>query len=491
MDADHLSAEEIERYRKQEMPAREYALADAHVAACSSCQGRIASSGYLEAAFDAVQAELELARSEAPSHLSAEQLAGYADDALDEFDREIVESHMECCFSCVESLSTIRALRPRLEASPPHGTPPAVPISQRGPFLRFWQRRSVRALVQGATATAAAALLVWIVVTPLQVRIADQTAQVARLRETNAVLAREEASMETLRTQMTGLRQQNEELRRRLQASRMTAEKLQTRIAHLQPPQVPDARPPTPVSHPSSPVLILADGQGAVTLDRQGNLHGVPSLSPDLTQCIRTALTAQRAPVPTTVKALLGSQSGLLGSAEEGSALVLLGPIGTVVRSDRPLFRWRPVAGATHYSVTVADARGRIVAESEPLSMVEWRPPQALPRGRTYRWQVAAVIGHEEVIAPVPPAPEARFTILEQAQLDQLLRAERELAGSHLTLGVLYARAGVLEAAAQEFEALALRNPRSPVARRLLDSVRSLQHHPGQRPSPNNAKPAQ
>jgi len=43
--------------------------------------------------------------------------------------------------------------------------------------------------------------------------------------------------------------------------------------------------------------------------------------------------------------------------------------------------------------------------------------------------------------------------------------------GSHLFLGLLYGREGLLHDAEREFRSLAEQNPDSPVARRLLASV--------------------
>jgi hypothetical protein len=97
-----------------------------------------------------------------------------------------------------------------------------------------------------------------------------------------------------------------------------------------------------------------------------------------------------------------------------------------------------------------------------------------LPRGGLYSWQVTARKEGQEIISPAAPAPEARFKVLEGAKLSELERTEAAYADSHLTRGVLYAQAGLLEDAEQQLRALLKANPNSSVARSLLQSVQTL-----------------
>ena len=98
---------------------------------------------------------------------------------------------------------------------------------------------------------------------------------------------------------------------------------------------------------------------------------------------------------------------------------------------------------------------------------------RSLKRGRVYSWEVTAIKEGREITSPVAPSPPARFKVLDQARLDELERARRTYAGSHLLLGVLYANIGLVEDAQREFQALAAANPNSEVAKRLALSVKS------------------
>ena len=141
--------------------------------------------------------------------------------------------------------------------------------------------------------------------------------------------------------------------------------------------------------------------------------------------------------------------------------------------SDRPTFRWSPLKGATGYVVEVYDGDFNLVAASPQLTSHSWTAP-ALSRGRIYGWQVKAIKDSQEVTSPRPPAPQARFRILDHAKANELAKARRAYSSSHLALGLLYAEAGLLREAEQELRALQKANPDSEIARSLLSQVQAL-----------------
>ncbi len=61
---------------------------------------------------------------------------------------------------------------------------------------------------------------------------------------------------------------------------------------------------------------------------------------------------------------------------------------------------------------------------------------------------------------------------MDENALDEVTRMEKSGVKSHLARGVIYAQAGLLDEAGTEFEALVQDNPRSQLARRLLNSVK-------------------
>ena len=127
-----------------------------------------------------------------------------------------------------------------------------------------------------------------------------------------------------------------------------------------------------------------------------------------------------------------------------------------------------------HAFVEVYDKEFNLVAASAQITDNSWKPPQPLKRGGIYSWQVKAIKDGREFSSPRPPAPQAKFRILDLAKVNELAQARRAYASSHLTLGLLYVQAGLLDEAEQEFRALKKSNPDSALVQRLLSQVQRL-----------------
>ena len=162
--------------------------------------------------------------------------------------------------------------------------------------------------------------------------------------------------------------------------------------------------------------------------------------------------------------------SAMRGSASPADAFEPLSPIGCVVVSDRPTFEWTAVPGA-RYKVEVFGEHFRPLAASDLLDTTRWTAPEPLARGGTYAWQVTAFHGTSETTAPAPPAPVARFVVLDAVHARDLANLERQQPRSHLALGVAYAEAGARAEATREIRALAAENRDSAVAKALLRAV--------------------
>ncbi|HYY97967.1 MAG TPA: hypothetical protein VE642_05210 [Pyrinomonadaceae bacterium] len=213
-------------------------------------------------------------------------------------------------------------------------------------------------------------------------------------------------------------------------------------------------------------------------MDVRGRVTGLEGLSPEWRREVEAVLQARRVQRPAQLGELGVEAEVLLGRTDGGRGADIVGPVGKVVESDRPSFRWSGPADASGYTVAVFDSHFKQVAQSGLLSVTEWTPPEALQRGTTYVWKVTTFRDGEAIVSPSPPAPEARFMVLGRAAADELARARRLRPASHLTLGVLYARAGMTDEAEREFQALAASNPDSGAARDLLLSVREWRRTP-------------
>jgi hypothetical protein len=208
-------------------------------------------------------------------------------------------------------------------------------------------------------------------------------------------------------------------------------------------------------------------------LDASNNLHCPSALRSEDAEAVKSALIASQVEAPPLIAGLAG-RSGMLRGEREGVRFALQSPVGTAVLTDRPTLRWQRLEGASGYTVAVYDSSFNPVASSPLLVGAEWTLPQALQRGLVYSWQVTANKDGKLVSSPTSPAPEAKFLVIDQASANGMGQAEQRYANSHLVLGVLFARAGLLDDAERELRVLVKANPRSGVARKLVASVGSL-----------------
>ena len=204
-------------------------------------------------------------------------------------------------------------------------------------------------------------------------------------------------------------------------------------------------------------IEAIVDGEVELRLEN-GELEIQGELPPAFTPAIEEALRTSRLPLPDIVTDLGGRTGALLSDDyPESSALdpTPIFPLGTCLKDARPVMRWRPVDGALDYRVVIADETLRVVASSPPLEEPSWQPPTALPTGQVLTWQVSATTEDGTFLAPRPPAPEARFSILTEAEVAHLQSRLEMASGSRLAIALAYAEAGLVEETRRELEALA------------------------------------
>ena len=456
--SEHISEQDGERYRKRVMTSDELFATSFHLAVCDACHDRFAGQDVLEPTYTFIRDQLKAAQDEESDHIGYEQIAAYVDQKLSWPDREVVETHFEICSQCT-SMADKRRLNAPLSS-------PATPVSGK-PSSRASIGRMTVAPWRVPAAALAGALLVWLVLLPLRSQVGGLQAEVEQLRRTNETLSQEVSALGKLQAQRDQYQRESERLRQENEASQAVIGRLERELAQKQ------VRSPGPVFS-SQPVVALTDESGPVVLDEQGNITGINSLPLSYQRLIKTALTTGRLKTPPLIGKLIGRSSKTMGNAGSSIPFALLAPAGTVIESDRPTFRWQPLAEASGYTVTLLDSGQNKVATSPMLSTNDWQMTARLKRGQIYYWQVKALQNGKEVVSHSGPAPDVRFKILEQAKVDELERARKLCSGSHVALGVIYAQMGLVDEAEKEIEKLARFNPSSAVVQRLLRSLQTL-----------------
>jgi hypothetical protein len=444
----HYTLEEIESYRRGSMSAAEILVVNEHLATCEECYGKFHSKSLLASTYDLARTDLESAENEELEHLSFDQVLAYVDNELDEIERGIAAVHLETCSECDDVCRDLRKFKSDLALGKVYAPEPQP--------ARFWARFGDRVALawpayripfKAIAAGAAAAAVIWFVTVSHQ-KVTDMQEQVERLRRQNNSLANDLSAISSLRAELDQLSRENRELQERAQPLRSL-----DRVS------------------PKS-LAAINDAGGRVSLDHRGELKGLGFVSPDHQTAVIEALRRGHVKASAELSFLLGDQKRLMGSHGGQRSFIPLSPVGSVVATTQPTFRWKRVNGATAYTVTIYRNNLREIVSSKTLTGTQWTSPP-LARDRTYSWQIRAIRDNREMISPPPDAREARFRVLSQSEVDDLGRIKEAYAKSHLTLGVIYAGIGLFDEAETEFRALLDANPGSPIVKQLLRSVTS------------------
>jgi hypothetical protein len=486
--AEHLVPEEIEQYQRRTLTPAQLLRVDDHIASCASCRSLVARSQPTAEAMHALRVDLCATAGREPEHLDYERLAAYIDGELDAVEREVAESHTAVCASCATAVQELRSFQALIGTRPAREYSPAPDPGGWHRVRRFGFLPPLKPLgLAAGVAMATAFLLFLAVVQPLrrelsrQQRLARDLGPV-RAKPTPRVPPspgpqrhsltpptpprRSPADLQLaaveLRAQVARREQEVRQARR--ESQRLLHETQQLRQALVRQTHGP---PPSVEPHaPPSTRLVLNDHGQQWLKDEHGRLVRVQAPPEAVQLAINQGI--QLPPDLALIQRRDGTTRG--GSSDRGT-ITVRAPARIATEEDQPLFTWAPMPEVLSYHIVVTDygSSGMIVAEGDiAAATLEWRPQTPLPRGRIYEWQVRA-LRDGAVAARSQPV---RFKVVGQEALASIMAARRT--GSHLIIGTLCARAGLVEQAEKEFRVLQAANPHSALARQLLQSVRRL-----------------
>lgn len=411
----HLTAQEVEQYRRRTLDPELRRRCDRHISTCQDCLEQVLGGEHLQLASARVW-EAFTNSNEEPFHLSADDLQRYAAAKTDEADKAIFQMHLEDCRECSGAYQSLLASKPG---------PVTIPVRAQAGRERasFWEalRRGWHVFVTPssmASATALAACLLLTLVLWHQYKLGGNASKGGQ------------------------------------------------------------ASNPTPPNS-NSVVVRLRDGSSEVIIDKDGKVAGLERFGPQTQAIVQQALTTSQLSKPEALAELSSPRDKLMGAPTKRPAFSPIAPVGTVVAESQPTLSWEPLTGAESYVVSVFDTEFHNVARSSAISTAAWKLPVPLRRGATYFWQVTALRGRQRITSPVAPAPRAQFKVLDEKSMEFLESVRAQRPDSHLTLGVLYARAGLLQDSERELQALAKQNPDSSTASRLLRCVQGWESGEG------------
>lgn len=247
------------------------------------------------------------------------------------------------------------------------------------------------------------------------------------------------------------------------------------------------ARPAWPALARIAATVLVAAGIAAFFLWKNGNhplspepgdqvSREIAALQPEEQRAVREAIAQAKVTFPRELAELRPTQETLRKLPTQSRHFSLLSPIGEVINDPQPVFQWQPLAGAQSYTVDILGPDSNSVQSSPSLRETQWKPQQPLRRSYVYQWQVTALMKNgAQVLSPKPPAPEAKFCVLEASQAEQIEQFQLSHPRSHLVLGILYARVGMLTAAANELRQVAQNDANYGSAQGLLKSIEKEQ----------------
>ena len=423
----HLTQKQVEDYSQHNLPATELLAVSEHLGECDLCRERIEAGMNGDAAFFALHDETVGENGLSSAHLTSDQTAEFVDKNLSGEALQLVVDHLGNCEQCVLAVADLRAFRNEIAPSLDREFRPAttsVPTrsSWRERFVSLFKVSPVPAFGSAALAILLLAFVGWL----------------------------------AWRAPKGGKQE----------------------VVVVPTPSVQPTPAPVPSEQPA-PVSVVAqlnDGAGTVSLDQEGKLSEADNLPAGYQDLVKRALSGQRIDKSSQLQGLTRPPSALMGSNDQTGAFSVIEPGGNVLLSDRPAFRWTKLEGATGYVVEIYDDQFKLVSSSPQVTSLSWSTTQALPRGRVYSWQVKAIKDGQEITSPLPPAPQAKFRVLDQAKANEIARAKRAYGSSHLMLGLLYAEAGLLREAEVELRLLRRANPDSEIAQKLLRKVQAMRH---------------
>lgn len=422
---EHLTETQVRLFRDRTLGPTERERIDSHVAQCASCLGRILPSEDTALVYSELTEALLPDSADEPFHLSNAEVRRYTNGSIDQADRIIFESHLDICDQCSEAVQLLAASSPA-ESVSSSARPAEIAAQQSYAAWRAFRFTPARAAA--GVLVVACLVLAFVVWQRWRARSDDQTVQ---------------------------------------------------KNGTQTPTNTPGSGSPTPAPTESTKdsntdqfavAASLEDNGRKIQLDNTGKLIGLEELPEASRSLVRSVLANKTLSKPEVLDKLTAPSITLMDPTARENTFGLLGPSGTVIATDRPNLRWQALAGASSYTVSVFDADFNRVTRSAPQTATQWTSP-ALRRGMIYLWEVVAVRNGQEVRSPVAPAPRAQFKILEAEKLLELTNLKKHKPISHLTLGLTFARFGLLVEAEGQLQILARENPNSPVATRLLRTV--------------------
>jgi hypothetical protein len=465
--SDHIPKSLIEQFRDRALDAAALGAISTHLESCARCyelfQGAFRNKSGNAAPWFSLSSESWLIE----EHLEYEQIVSYADGALDEEDREILDDHLQLCARCSDDVQSFVAHRQQIE---PELKIRYAPVNRQAKGGRFagWSDRFKLSL-QPAYPVYALVLIGALVISTMLLRRGGGTE--TTIQSDPPIVKASPISSPPVTITPTTTPVEKSIVPQRDGGPDKNVGEISDRHSSRRPPNVT-----APANRPDVAGLMIPilDGGKKIFLRDANHLTGLDGVSTSIKELVKETLESGAVQRPAILDDLAAEQGALRGNATNPSSFKLISPQQTVVIGATPVFKWEPLKGALGYTVHLASKGNWKGVSSTKLSpeTLEWTPPAPLRRGAAYTWVVVALTDKGTQTVPSSSEPERKFIVLPKGTFNALVRLKRQT-GSHLALGLFYARAGSVAEAERELQLLANENADSTLVKQWLDQIRS------------------
>ncbi|MCX8052469.1 MAG: zf-HC2 domain-containing protein [Armatimonadetes bacterium] len=425
-----VSEKELERFLQADMKPEMLVALDEHIATCATCRVALETLPVRAQAIAEFGAEI-IGANDCPDY---ERLSAFIEETLESAELKSVEAHVKLCEPCARDVERMISLRSQAALREKVRVRPGGTRQTNVWAIGLWWRK----VVAGLAAAGVIAAAVVILREPPKEHIAKPVAVTTT------------PSFPTPK-----------------------------------PEQKPDVTPPRPsqatlvANKPnetrpvnSRTIPLLKDGKYQIVKS-----HGKVDLVRIDGKSIRTPLEAQVAAL-ISEKIATGrikpsepvrvAMNTIHIRSEEYSppptAPKQMFPVGIVVMSNRPLFRWTTVDLADSYRIIVTDKDGNevFVGTTDKTGLKLTTP---LEHGRVYFWRVGVRFNKNDTWAN---SPAAGFRIVSKDDIEKIEAVRKHMPGSRLALATIYESVGLYGEAEEQYRAVLRANPASALARRLM-----------------------
>lgn len=461
MTKTHFTNKDITAYFERKLSPQETLALFTHIEICKPCSNTYDFVCEKRRSPSSLRFNFSLSESDTVAHLDSEELAALYEGKIEKEELELLKHHTISCSKCNNAFKDFVAQQQEKQELGFH----IREGKHKNRFVEFWQTTVLfLSPYRQKNVAYAVSLLCLFVIGGLVIISFWRSSTKRTTSETTS--NNQVGIQEVIRNNPTNKQPKDEPIPNdKGNNSSVTNQKRNLSKAANERPLSANAK--------SDRQILIKDAEDQEILIRSGRLlEGAENISPILRDDMIAALNGKDIVPAALYRIDDAARIKTRGSnpLNKTNPIRLLSPVNKTIRTETPAFEWEEVVEATGYQVGVVDEEFNIVAQSLILKETVWKIETPLVRGKKYRWQVKVFTNGTDELQLFAPDKGASFKILSESENLEIIESEKKLK-SHIALGVIYLKAGLLDEAESEICALQKLNPKSEQVKRLLDKI--------------------